>query len=248
MHCLSEIVEEVDGAAEMYENISCTVYEGDLDGAIVVNLLENVERDDLNPADAADGVVALMERIGNQERVGARMGKSQGWVSKYLILGTCLCARGKDALRAGAISLKQAKSLTDFIKRDKTPDEEKQHQLLDRWLTGNKEGDESTAPASKRERTMRTRADVEALRARLTKLEDNDCDPLHKASLQTFAAWFFCEIEEGDVLIRQAPEEPRVLASEPEEAPATKKRVREEKHVEKEEPKQPKLLPKKKEK
>lgn len=50
-----------------------------------IALIENLQREDLNPADAAEGIRQLMEEHGlTQEDVAKRLGKSRPWVANLL--------------------------------------------------------------------------------------------------------------------------------------------------------------------
>lgn len=202
MQCLKELADEVD--KNLYKNVTCMLYEGDLNGALGLNLVENVERADLNAADAADAVVFMYERLGRQELVTQVFSRSQGWVSNYYRLGMGLCRRGKEALRQELLSLKKAKTLATLTLSDGKPDEVKQHELLDKWLNNE---DTEAKKQSKRERTTRSKTEMEALRTRLQRIGPEGCEETHKQSLLTLLQWYFHEIDGDDVLVRQEGEE-----------------------------------------
>ena len=52
-----------------------------------VALIENLQREDLNPVDAAEGLRQLIDEYGmTQEEVAQRLGKSRPWVANLLRL------------------------------------------------------------------------------------------------------------------------------------------------------------------
>lgn len=205
--CIDAIVEEVEGAEATFEFLQCSIYTGDLDGALVENLRANVDRESLNPMDEADAVGRLMDRLGTQERVGLALGHVQGWVSTRLSLSRQLIQEGKDALRVGAIMLEQAKRLASCVTKVKNvvrPNVEKQQELLERMLA-KKEAAERERGPGKKPRTIRSKDDLIALRKRL--LESEDMDAAHQVSALTIVGWYFMEVSDEEVVHPQ----PRVI-------------------------------------
>ena len=105
--------------------------------------MDNVQRESLNPADQAEAVFKLANQIGNQEKVGNMLGKSQPWVSNYVNLYRCLIPRALDALRHEQIKVNQAKKLAMMVNPDKTPDVAAQEQALDLLLNNEEKQDDS---------------------------------------------------------------------------------------------------------
>lgn len=76
-----------------------------------VALVENVQREDLNPADEAEAYRQLMEAIGlTQEQVAERVGKSRSAVANSLRL-LSLPADAMEALRSGNLSAGHARAI-----------------------------------------------------------------------------------------------------------------------------------------
>ena len=71
---------------------------------MAASLIENLQREDLNPAEEAEGIRALMDQCGlTQEQVAARLGQSRPAVANTLRLLT-LDKEMLDALRTGKLS------------------------------------------------------------------------------------------------------------------------------------------------
>ncbi len=69
------------------ETVPCIVKDIDVIHQMEVALIENLQREDLNPMEAARGVRALMDQCGyTQEKVGQRLGKSRPAVANLLRL------------------------------------------------------------------------------------------------------------------------------------------------------------------
>ena len=69
------------------ETVPCIVKDIDVIHQMEVALIENLQREDLNPLEAARGVRALMDQCGyTQEKVGQRLGKSRPAVANLLRL------------------------------------------------------------------------------------------------------------------------------------------------------------------
>lgn len=198
---LQELCEDNEELAEQYAEVNCSVYEGDLDGAIALNMVENVQRDDLNPADAADAVCRLAERLHTQEKVALALGKSQPWVSGYMALGRNLCSKAKTALRNEQITLAQAKELSKLSKKG-IPNEEAQVQKLLQLL---KPGSVEAA-TPKKEATNRSVKDVLDLRIKLVQDSEGTfvADADHADSLLTFIEWFLMTVSDEEVVERKS--------------------------------------------
>ncbi|MBQ9252827.1 MAG: ParB/RepB/Spo0J family partition protein [Clostridia bacterium] len=67
------------------EKVPCLVKELDIVRQMEIALIENLQREDLNPIDAAQGIRALMQQCGyTQDKVAARLGKSRPAVANLL--------------------------------------------------------------------------------------------------------------------------------------------------------------------
>lgn len=209
LEALSQLRQEaLDAGKELpFEDLTCSIYDGPLDGAMTIGLVDNVQRESLNPADQAEAVFKLASQIGNQEKVGHMLGKSQPWVSNYVNLFRCLIPEALDALRHEQIRVNQAKKLAMMVNADKTPDVAAQQAELDRLLDKDGESDQPTEntnqePARQRTKTYRSKKDAEELRTKLAEAiaEDPGLDAQYRQHLQHFLRWFFCEVQSEDVL------------------------------------------------
>lgn len=199
--------ESLDAGEELpFDDLTCSIYEGTLDGAMTIGLIDNVQRESLNPADQAEAVFKLASQIGNQERVGHMLGKSQPWVSNYVNLFRCLIPQALDALRHDQIRVNQAKKLAMMVNTDKTPAVESQqaelHRLLNKEEEAPAESTPSQEPARERPKTYRNKKEVEELRTKLAEAitEDPTLDAQYRRHLQHFIRWFFCEVSSEDVV------------------------------------------------
>ena len=79
--------------------------------AMAAALVENLQRQDLNPLEEAEGYLRLVEEFGlTQETLALAVGKSRGHVSNMMRLSG-LSAPVRDALRAGTITAGHARPL-----------------------------------------------------------------------------------------------------------------------------------------
>ena len=75
------------GRAAGLETLPCIVKDIDVIRQREIALIENLQREDLNPIEAARGIKALMDQCGyTQEKVGERLGKSRPAVANMLRL------------------------------------------------------------------------------------------------------------------------------------------------------------------
>jgi len=92
--------------------VPVTIYKGD--EAYQVSLIENLQREDLNPIEVAEAYEELMKRFGyKQDELAKKVGKSRSEVSNCIRLLT-LCEKAKDMLRNGELSTGQIRPLLVF--------------------------------------------------------------------------------------------------------------------------------------
>lgn len=222
---ISQILEEYDGADEYFGEMEVRAYEGDLAGAQAINLITGTMQELLNPVDEADACAALVSRLGSQAPVAELLNRSPAWVSNRCALSVGLCERAKEELRGKRIRLKSARRLAEYVLPDGRPDEEKQNELLDKLL-GDKEPIPKPAESTRR-RTIRSKADVEELRASLIDLDVPGVDGDHINSIRQVVRWYFMELSTEDVFNREvAVEEGAVPAEEGDSGEDYKERVR----------------------
>ena len=93
------------------ETMPCLVRDIDVMHQMEIALIENLQREDLNPIEAAKGIRALMHQCGyTQEKVSARLGKSRPAVANLLRLLT-LPDQVTEMVREGLLSAGHARAL-----------------------------------------------------------------------------------------------------------------------------------------
>ena len=93
------------------ETVPCIVKDIDVIRQMEIALIENLQREDLNPMEAARGIQALMKQCGyTQEKVSARLGKSRPAVANLLRL-LSLPEEVIEMVRDGLISAGHARVL-----------------------------------------------------------------------------------------------------------------------------------------
>lgn len=93
------------------ETVPCIVKDIDVIRQMEIALIENLQREDLNPMEAARGIQALMKQCGyTQEKVSARLGKSRPAVANLLRL-LSLPDEVTEMVRDGLISAGHARVL-----------------------------------------------------------------------------------------------------------------------------------------
>jgi ParB/RepB/Spo0J family partition protein len=236
MEAVKQIREKAEQAGEeVFDEVTCSVTENDLEGAMSIALIDHVHNETLNPADTAQAVAKLVEKTGNQTKVGEMLSKSQPWVSIYLNLYKGLIPAALEALRVGNLKVNQAKKLAAMLNPDKTPDIAAQEAALERILK--KEPAEPTEQGGEKPRqrakTHRAKREVEALRVRLAEMDkDNgEVDAEYRAVVAKVVSWYFCQIDDEEVSFSSpevAAANPKVEEEEEEvvEAPKKKRRAR----------------------
>ena len=113
--------------------IPAVIFDGDDLKAAQVALIENVQREDLNPVEEAMGYGALIERFGlTQDQVAKQVGKSRPAIANMLRL-LALPDEVLEMLRDGAISTGHARALLGFNKEDYMV--EYAHRIVERSLS-----------------------------------------------------------------------------------------------------------------
>ncbi len=93
------------------ETLPCIVKDLDVIRQMEIALIENLQREDLNPLEAARGIQALMKQCGyTQEKVSARLGKSRPAVANLLRMLT-LPDEVTEMVRDGLLSAGHARVL-----------------------------------------------------------------------------------------------------------------------------------------
>lgn len=94
--------------------VPCVIRDMDVIQQMEVALIENLQREDLNPIDAAQGIKALMQQCGyTQEKIAQRLGKSRPAVANLLRLLN-LPKDVAEMVRDGRLSAGHARVLAGF--------------------------------------------------------------------------------------------------------------------------------------
>ncbi len=100
------------------EKVPCIVKDLDIVHQMEISLIENLQREDLNPVDAARGIRALMQQCGyTQEKVAARLGKSRPAVANLIRLLN-LPEEVTDMVRDGLLTAGHARVLAGLTDRE----------------------------------------------------------------------------------------------------------------------------------
>lgn len=93
------------------KKIPIKIYQCDDRDALELGLIENLQRDDLNPIDEGESLKRLMETFGKtQDEVAQAIRKSRSYVANLIRLGN-LPGHVKDLIRSGKISAGHARAL-----------------------------------------------------------------------------------------------------------------------------------------
>ncbi len=225
---------EAKGETPPYEDLTCSVFDGDLEGAMAIALIDHLQHKSLNPADLAQAVTKLVEKVGNQEKVGSILGMSQENVSVYYKLFRNLIPAVLEALRINKIKVTQARKLATLVNSDKTPDVAAQEAELERLTAKPSDEAANNAPAEpvrQRAKTHRSKHEVEELQVRLAQMDrDNgEVDAEYRQSLGKFLNWYFCKVDDEEICFSSpetAASAPKVeKTEEPVEPPKKKRRI-----------------------
>lgn len=195
---LEQLREEI--SEESFKTLIVSLCKGNLEEALAKNIEENIQRKNLNPADEAQAVSNLYDKVGDQTTVGSMLGMSQGWVSNRVNLYKGLIPRALDYLRMEKINLTQATKLSKLVLADGSPDEHKQNKFLD--SLDNEEDPQVEKP--ERKKTYRTKKEFEELALTLAEAkEDGSLTDLHAATIERVVAWHRCEIDMDALLYEE---------------------------------------------
>lgn len=99
--------------------VKCTKYTGTVEDAELLNGLENIEREDVDPADLCTWIFRMVEEAGHsQEEMAERLHKSPQWVSSHLTVERKGSDELKKALREGLIPFSVAYELAKSLSKD----------------------------------------------------------------------------------------------------------------------------------
>jgi ParB-like chromosome segregation protein Spo0J len=98
-----------------FELVKCVLWKGDETGARLLKLAENIDRDDLNPVEVADGIFELVNTGMDQAMIAKRLGLSPGYVSLLLSIRSSCSPLVLKALSSGDITIDTARDLSKLF-------------------------------------------------------------------------------------------------------------------------------------
>ena len=102
------------------DTINAVIIEADEKTSAVMSIVENVQREDLNPMEEAESLKRLIDEFEmSHDDVSKYISKSRAHVSNLIRLNE-LCAFGKDQLRIGAISMGHARAVLSLVISEQT--------------------------------------------------------------------------------------------------------------------------------
>ena len=102
------------------ETISAIIVDVDEKTSAVMSIVENVQREDLNPMEEAESLKRLIDEFEmSHDDVSKYISKSRAHVSNLIRLNE-LCAFGKDQLRIGTISMGHARAVLSLAINEQT--------------------------------------------------------------------------------------------------------------------------------
>ncbi len=175
------------------KRVPAYVREADTEAMLEMAIVENVQREDLNPVEVALGYQRLMEEVGlTQEEVAEKVGKSRPTIANALRL-LRLPPRVQASLREGALSSGHARALVG-VEDDQALldlhrailDDGLSVRDVERKTRALREGEPDEAPAAAAETAPalpdRDRLQIEAMEARLREHVSSRVQIRHRAS------------------------------------------------------------------
>lgn len=95
--------------------VKCVLWKGDETGARLLKLAENIDRDDLNPVEIADGIFELFNTGMDQATIAKRLGLTPGYVSTLLGIRKSCSPLVLKELAAGEITIDTSRDLSKLF-------------------------------------------------------------------------------------------------------------------------------------
>ena len=111
-----------EGNPGAFDEIEVTKFKGSVAEAQVLNITENIQREDLSPVEIANAVMLLLNLGFKQNEIAQKIGKSPTWVSNAIEFRRSATPQLRDAVQEGKISYvlgRQIASLGDGDQREK---------------------------------------------------------------------------------------------------------------------------------
>lgn len=111
-HAAIALIREDDPKA--FAEIPVSLFTGNEDDALFAQLTENLQREDLTPADTAAGIANMMKRGHSQADIAKKLGLSPSWVSRLVTFYEKASDPLRRAVADGAASWQTAQALVDL--------------------------------------------------------------------------------------------------------------------------------------
>lgn len=136
--------------------------------ALFDNLIENIQRQDVNPVDLANRIKMLLEKGYNKSDIGKEIGKSVVWVSEALSFIEKADDAVKEQVKDGSMTFDEGKKLS------KLSSKEKQKIIAEGLAEAKEKGDKKALKQIKKalEEKVRVRSSVAPQKKELTKAKE----------------------------------------------------------------------------
>ncbi|MBN1774505.1 MAG: ParB N-terminal domain-containing protein [Deltaproteobacteria bacterium] len=99
----------------MFDKVKCSLWQGTETDARFLKLAENIDRDDLNPVEIADGILELVNCKVDRGDIADRLGYTSGYVSMLLSIRKQCSPAVLRALSEGQITIDTARDLSKLF-------------------------------------------------------------------------------------------------------------------------------------
>jgi ParB/RepB/Spo0J family partition protein len=148
--------------------VPCRLVEADDTRTLLMQLVANVQRADMNPLDLANGVAGLVLAKMDTQEIADALGRKRRWVQEMASVGQHLVNGARNALQTGRITISQAVAIA--AERD----EKAQNELVTKACDGQLNEDEIRAITADRKERQREEEDAAK---RSTQLDIEDFTP-----------------------------------------------------------------------
>jgi ParB family transcriptional regulator, chromosome partitioning protein len=193
-------------------DVRCTQYGGTLEDAKVLNGVENIEREDVNPVDECEWLFRMVETEGHsQEFLAKKMHRSGQWVSLRLTIHRKGSDDLKQALREGLLSISAAYELAKNLSKEDQDKKIKQarasHEKLIKLEDAKVEGNPDKVSKPSKKRLMNMLAEAEKAGTNPKKRN------AHGVAMGLRYVLGLCAEDEAKSAIQYEPEEGEVQSS-----------------------------------
>lgn len=103
---------------DAFAEVDVVLNEGNLEDLRIRNLKENIEREQLTPAETSKAICTLAHAGMRQEEIALRLGRPQSWISLHYKVATKLSTKARQQYEEGNLTLEQAVNIADIPEED----------------------------------------------------------------------------------------------------------------------------------